>query len=139
MKTTTKTITVEMPERVIRLKRKKVDVVTERIAIEKKKSYEEGYAAAKKKFEGLNKAVKKERWKKVSGHRMPDKKPFLVAYLVAYIDNSLYSIRIEAAIYFKKQKKWILCNTGEDMTVTPSIWCDVVPPIYNSHIDDMRI
>jgi hypothetical protein len=135
MKTITKTITVEMPERVIRLKRKKVDAVADRIAIEKKKAYEEGYAAAKKKFEGLNKAVKKERWKKVSGHRMPDKKPVLVAY----IDNSLSSVRVETAIYFKKQKKWLSANTGKDMTVTPILWCDVVPTVHNSHIADMRI
>jgi len=134
MKTITKTITVEMPERVIRLKRKKVDALAIKIREEKHKSFMEGKVAAKKELEKRS-GVKKERWKKVSGHRMPDKKPILVAY----IDNSLNSIKIEAAIYFKKQKKWVLCNTGKDMTVTPSIWCDVVPPIYNSHIDDMRI
>jgi hypothetical protein len=128
MKTITKTITVEMPERVIRLKRKKVDAVALKIKEEKHKSYEDGYAAAKKKFEGLSKAVKKERWKKVSGHRMPEKKPLLVAHI------NVNRVCVDVAIYFKKEKIWISSNTGETMKTLPVLWCDVIPTLTTEHI-----
>ena len=127
MKTTTKTITVEMPERVIRLKRKKVDALALKIKEEKHKSFMEGKVAAKRELEKKS-GVKKERWKKVSGHRMPDKK----ALLVVVVEKSITTVVV--AIYFKKEKEWLYASTGEKMKTLPILWCDVVPLLTREHI-----
>jgi ribosomal protein L39E len=125
VKTTTKTITVEIPERVIRLKRKRVDPITLQLREEKKKGYAEGYAAARKKFE-KQAAGKKERWKKIG--RQPEKVPLLV---VMVKENRVLT---ETALYFKKEKVWVSSNTGETMKIAPILWCNVIPILTTEHI-----